>query len=804
MALFNLTKNEGSRAKSKELLKKISKSDPPPIVFKNSSKKDGGGTVTERLNNINSLVNRHLGEYKDRYRIINTLEDFKEYINKAISNDIISIDTETNGLDPILNTIAGMSIYTPGEKAAYIPLNHLSYITETRIKDQLSCEDIKDDIQRLKDSNVKVIMFNAPFDLRVIYHAVGVMLPIYWDCYIAARLLNENEPSNALKMLHEKYCMEGQKQAFTFDKLFSGFNFQYVPLKNAYIYAARDAEITYELYEFQKPYLTEEDEVCKEFELQKVAKLFRNIEMEVLPTFVDIEENGIYFDFDLADKLSEKYNNILKQREEEFWEACKEYNRDIESYRRIHGINCKLDNPINIGSPAQISILLYDILHLEPKGKVSRNKEGKPGTGEEVLAKIDHPICKAILRYREMAKLISTYVDKLPLIVNPLDNRVHAKFNSCGADTGRVSSSDPNMQNIPSRGEGKEVRQLFTATPGYVLIGSDFSSQEPRLTAHLANDKKMIQAYIDGKDLYCELASIAFDVPYEDCMEHYADGSPNAEGKKRRSTAKILLLGICYGKGIKSIAEDLGVSVQKAKKIYDKVMEECPGLKNVMMESQENAYELGFVETIWGRKRRLPDMSLPKYEFKYIGSGDENFDPLSDDEDDNELDPELCEYYENAMDNAWGFEKKLQIKEEARKDGIQIFDNTGKIAEAERKCLNSRIQGSAADQSKMALILISKNKRLKELGYRPLIPIHDEIIGEAPAKNAVEAGKIVSDLMVETAKDLSVPFKCDVVLMEHWYGKEYDEDNAQELINNIIERYGDITQKEKLDADRNN
>ena len=306
----------------------------------------------------------------------------------------------------------------------------------------------------------------------------------------------------------------------------------------------------------------------------------------------------------------------------------------------------------------------------------------------------------------------------------------------------------------------------------------------------MSHDERMIQAYIDGKDLYCEIASIAFDVPYEECLEFRPDGTTNAEGKKRRTTAKAIVLGVCYGKGIAAIAEDLHTSKQKASQIYHTIMEEFPGLRNFIDECKDMAYTYGYVDTIWGRKRRLPNMLLPRYEFTYVGSQDRNFDPLADDEEDEDdvLDPELVEYYTDALDHAWGFQKKNSIKQDALKDGLKIKDNTGLIAESERQAVNSRIQGSAGDMCKRAMNLIHNDPDMKKWGFRMLIPIHDEILGEAPARFAKQAGIRLTELMIKAAEGLSIPFKCDAVWMDHWNGEEYNEDNVDVLVNKLLNR----------------
>jgi DNA polymerase I-like protein with 3'-5' exonuclease and polymerase domains len=413
--------------------------------------------------------------------------------------------------------------------------------------------------------------------------------------------------------------------------------------------------------------------------------------------------------------------------------------------------------------------MLYDILKIKP---VDKNKPR--GTGEEILQKMDHPVVKAILEYRGIAKLLSTYIEKMPAIANPKTRRIHASFNQIGADTGRFSSSDPNMQNIPSH--NNEIRKMFRASDGYVLLSSDYSAQEPRIAAHMSKDEKMIKAYRDGKDLYVEIASIAYNLPYDECKEFRADGTKNPKGKERRNAAKAIVLGICYGKGVAAIGEDLKISKKKAQEIYDKVMVSFPGLRQLMEDSENMARDLGFVTTVWGRKRRLPNMQLPPYEFSYIDGVPKDFDPLFDDEEEFEdgvieVDEATKQRYLNQLNRTYSWKEKEKIKARAKEQGILIKDNGGYIAAATRQCVNSRIQGSAADQTKLAMIAVGNDKKLKDLGFRMLLAVHDELIGECPKENAKEVAERFAHLMVEAAKDLSVPSKCDVEITERWYGE---------------------------------
>lgn len=540
MDLFQLPGIPSTRELDKKITSKTSKKTSKPII-------KAGNSLLERITNITTEVNQKLGEYKDKYECIRNYEQLVEYVDKCIENGICALDTETTGLNPMLDDIVGFSLYTPGQKAVYIPINHINYITNVKIDNQLSKENCKEQLLKLQDNNrVKLIMFNAKFDIRVLRHQLGVYLKAWWDGYIAQKLLNENETENGLKYLHAKYVLNGKKDAFSFSDLFNDIPFNLIPIKTGYIYAARDAEVTYELYKYQEQFLDKNNQKCIDKELVEVANLYREIEMPLIDIVATMEDNGIKLDIDYLHQLSEKYNKLLLEKEAEFYKLCDKYNDKIEAYR-IANPNNKLGSMINIASSTQIAILLYDILGEKPVPK-----QPVRGTGEEVLKAIDNEFCKVILEYREVAKLISTYIDKMENVINPNDGKVHCSFNQYGAKTGRFSSNDPNLQNIPSK--NKDIRKMFVADEGNVLMSSDYSQQEPKLMTQMCGDKKMLQAYLDGKDLYAEIASLAFDKPYEDCLEFYLDenghktNETNKEGKARRTQAKSILLGILYRK----------------------------------------------------------------------------------------------------------------------------------------------------------------------------------------------------------------------------------------------------------------
>lgn len=754
MPLFNIPQRAGREA-DKNIAKK-SNSKSAPI------KKTSG--VLDRIDAIKVMVDRNLGKFRDEYIVIRDEDTLTQYIDKCIENDVISIDTETSGLDTIDDKLVGLCIYTPNMKAAYIPVGHVSYLTMEKLPDQLPISILHEQFERLKD--VKVIMFNANFDLRVLRHSLDVYLDCYWDCYIAARLLNENEGvgNNGLKALHRKYVLDGQEDAFSYEAMFRGTSFDIVPIEYAYLYAAHDAIITYELYEFQKQYLRLDS---PREDMRRIADVFFNIEMPCVEVVCDMEDNGVTFDLEYNKQLAVKYNALLEEKLRDFHKELEKYRPEIDRYRQMN-IDNKLDDPINIGSPYQLAILLYDILKV---GVIDEKKSR--GTGEEILKRIDLPIAKVILDYREFAKLIEAFISKLPLAVKK-DGKIHCTLNQYGADTGRMSCENPNLQQIPSH--NKDIRKMFTAQKGYILMSSDYSQQEPKVMAQMCGDEGMLQAYRQGKDLYAQIASVAFNKPYEDCLEFYPGTTEtNKEGKARRSQAKSILLGVLYGRGVSSIAEQLRCSTEEAQVIKDKVFKGFPAIPKFESDSKTMARENGYVTTLWGRKRRLFDLQLPKYEFMWKDGVAPDLDALDfDSEAENEVPQTLQRKYLSKLNKAWGSQKR-QIFEEANQEGIWIVDNTKKIADAERQCVNARIQGSAADMSKLAMIKVGTDRQLADWGFKLLIPVHDELIGECPIENAKICKERFAHLMEEAAYEkLDIPIKCDVACSYEWYGEEIE------------------------------
>ena len=761
-------------------------------VTTRTSIRSGGSNIAAQIQSIVAIANQKLAIHKDDYILIREPDQLYEYMKEMKQVGEGALDTETTGLNPLLVDIVGGCIYTPGQKAAYIPINHKSYITGVRTKEQLD-EQTVSKIMKEFHKDIRWVFHNAKFDIRICRKTLGIDFKPYWDTEIAAYCIDEEE-SHRLKDLHLKYCNSKDTESLTFDALFKGVTFDNIPISTAYLYAAGDAIKTYELMKYQQTLLNRRV-------LAGPYNVFKNIEMPLIPVVADMEDRGVCLDFDVCKNLHEKYHKIREERQKQADEALAMYKDEIDNYRmsstysntypdgsteysnsqtskgkkyghtKVSSNASKLSDPISLSSPTQLAILFYDIL-----GLTSPDKKSPRGTGEDILnhfAQDEHKnLCETILAMRNVDKLLSTYIDKMPEIALE-DGRVHGEFKQYGAKTGRFSSKDPNLQNIPSH--NKDIRQMFKAQDGYVLIGSDFSQQEPMVTAHLSNDKKMQEAFINGKDIYATIAALAFHKPYEECKEFREDGTVNPAGKERRTQAKSIVLGILYGRQIPSIAEQLGVSTKEAQAIYDKVIASFPALGKFIEDSQEMARTEGYVTTAWGRRRHLKDMQLEPYEFSYSGKVT-NFDPLAfGSEVSTEVPKKVKDNYIKQLDKAFGWKKKNDIIQKALSEGIKIKDNGGFISQAERQCVNARVQGSAADITKLAMIAINNDERMKELDFHLLIQVHDEVIGECPIENAKEAGERLSYLMKTAPTHLiKLPFKCDVDFTKNWYGEEVE------------------------------
>lgn len=653
---------------------------------------------------------------------IRTPERLKEYMDHCKQSGEYVLDVETTGLDIYNDILVGICLYTPGETSAYVPFNHTD-LQNVRVADQMSEEQVRNIvIPYLQDQELRCINHNIKFDnKKLAWDWKQIIVNIYWDTLIAGYVLNENEP-HGLKPLYNKYILHGKGSSEDYGDLFEGIPFNYVPIEVATVYGANDGFKTYALYKFQAQYLRE-DHPREDF--RKMYYVFREVEMPLIPLCTDMEMRGVEIREDFAKELSEDFNKEMIEVEakcDAYVEQFKQYILDHNNLMRLTKGTCK----INYSSPQQVAALFYDIFKLR---SVSR-KEPR-GTGDKIIQKFLSTAKKKdtkksrefaeflenYQRFKEIKKLLGTYVDKIPQVKEPKINAVYTTYNQYGAKTGRFSSSDTvskiNLQNIPSK--EKRIRKIFKARDGYKLVGGDFSQIEPRVLAFLSGDESMINAYKEGKDLYAIMGSQVYQLPYEDCREFYPDGTVNAEGKHRRTTMKSVLLGIMYERGAIAIGEQFNKSAEWAQQLIDNFYKSFPKINQYRLKIENMAETYGYVTTITGRKRRLPDMQLEdKDDYRY--------------------------------------------------------------QEAHRQSLNSVIQGSSADIMKLSMIAIYNDPRYKALDCHMIITVHDELIMEVPEDHIKEGAELLVGTMKRVGHSMiDLPMSVDAEVNDYWYGENLAE-----------------------------
>lgn len=783
---------ESSVEKSKKVLDKINN----PKKVKTAKSKI---SIEEKLFSIEQSVHKILGKYAESTIVIKSEEEYDDYIDKCIKSGIVALDTETNNsLDPLTCKLMGLCLYAEGLPAAYIPVNHVDKNTGKRLDWQLTESQIKTGIEKLKD--VKIITHNGKFDYKVIKCTCNCSFSIFWDSQVAARILNENEYSSGLK---QQYIMkiDPTEEKYSIDHLFEGLEYAIVDPELFALYAATDSYKTFVLYKYQFEELSKPEN-------KRLLNLLFEVEFPVMEVVSEMELDGIALDKEYCERLSAKYHKKLDVINEKLSIELENLKPQIikwkltpyaqeKAFRVVKGKEVQnkktraeqLEDPPALTSPTQLAILLYDVLKVP-----TVDKNNPRGTGEDILKQIDLPIVKLIIEQRTLLKLLDAFIDALPKLVSERDGKIHSNFNQLGTDTGRFSCTNPNLQQIPAR--NVEVRMMFCADSGKVLVGSDYSQQEPRILTAFSRDHKLLESYKAGRDLYATLGSGVYGNDYWENMEHWEDGSDNLEGKKRRKKMKTLYLGMSYGMGPKKLSEDMNCSLDEAIKIVEDFHTGFPEVSEWMKKTEEEACEKGYVEDFWGRRRRLPDLLLPEYSFKTDNK--KSFNPLIGSSG-NKIDEELVAKYRNKLKNI-SFRDYDKIKQEAKKEGLEIVKNGGFISRAKRQCVNARIQGSAATMTKKAMIAIYNDDLMKKYNFRLLIGVHDELIGQCDEQYAKEASDRLVYLMKTCALDLNVPIKCDPTVEKHWYEEEYAKNIVKEYnsgvsIDSLIKNHPESTKE---------
>lgn len=430
---------------TKEVLTKVANPETKEEITK--ALKSKKVSLDDRLEIIRKEVYRVLGRYKDSIITIRDKDTLIKYIDHAIKNGVIAIDTETNNsLDPITCKIMGGCIYTPGEKAAYIPINHTTR-DGALLENQLTEQDLKEQFDRLK--NTKIIMHNGKFDYEVILCTCNCDLDIYWDTLIAAKLIDENELKYGLKWQYIKH-IDSTQEKYDIEHLFNGVQYAIVEPELFALYSAQDAFETYKLYEYQKNILEQPDN-------QGVYRVFREVETPLTKVLAKMELNGININVEYAKRLHNKYQKMLDEIDKEIEEELVKLKPQVEAWLKTDDANTlvgqvhkkpkkeQLTDPINLSSSTQMAIVFYDILKV-PQINKKKPRSTDKATLDEIADKYDIPLAKLKKKRSGIKILLDTFIDKMPAVLSIKDNKVHCEYQQYGADTGRLSCSNPEIK----------------------------------------------------------------------------------------------------------------------------------------------------------------------------------------------------------------------------------------------------------------------------------------------------------------------------------------------------------------------
>jgi len=510
-----------------------------------------------------------------QYTTVLTQADFDLWLKKLNDAKLIAFDTETTGVDAQQAQLVGLSFAVKANEAAYIPLTH-SYMGAP---EQLDRDTVLRALQPiLEDPNKLKVGQHAKFDMNILANcAIGgdqgagiAVQGIAFDTMLESYVLDSTATRHDMDSLAQKYLNytttsfqdiagKGAKQ-LTFDQ---------IPLEQAGPYAAEDADVTLRLH------LTLQDKLNA---IPSLARVLKEIEMPLVPVLARIERQGALVDADLLGIQSVELGEKMVALEREAFAIAGE--------------------EFNLGSPKQLGVILYEKLGLPV---LSKTAKGQASTAEAVLAELadqDFPLPKVLMQYRSMSKLKSTYTDRLPEQINPRTKRIHTSYHQAVAATGRLSSSDPNLQNIPIRtAEGRRIRQAFVAPEGYKLLAADYSQIELRIMAHLAKDEGLLHAFRNNLDVHKATAAEVFGVELD------------AVTTDQRRSAKAINFGLIYGMSAFGLAKQIGVDRKQSQAYIDRYFARYPGVLDYMERTRAQAAEQGFVETIFGRRLYLPDIN---------------------------------------------------------------------------------------------------------------------------------------------------------------------------------------------------
>ena len=596
-----------------------------------------------------------------QYEIVLDKKALSRWLKQLSKAPLFAFDTETTSLNAMRARIVGVSFAVKPGEGAYVPLAH-DYLDAPL---QLNREEVLEALRPLlEDPNQEKVGQNLKYDCTVLSNHGITLAGMRFDTMLESYVLDSTGSRHDMDTLALKYL--GHKTISYEAVAGKGkgqLSFNEVPLEEAGPYAAEDAEVTLRLHRVLFERLQNE---------QARREVFERIEMPLVPVLSKIERTGVRVDCDM---LAAQSAQLAKRTAE----------LEAMAYEEAGA-------PFNIASPKQIQEILFERLELPVLAKTPK---GQPSTAESVLAELaeQHELPRLILEHRGLSKLRSTYTEKLPALVNPDTGRVHTSYHQAAVATGRLSSSDPNLQNIPVRtAEGRRIREAFVPAPGMRLIAADYSQIELRIMAHLSADEGLLDAFEKGEDVHRATAAEVFGTPVEDVSSD------------QRRSAKAINFGLIYGMSAFGLARQLGIERRQAQEYIDLYFERYPGVRAFMDAIRAKVREDRFVETVFGRRLFLADISSSNH---------------------------------------------------ARRQA------------AERAAINAPMQGTAADLIKLAMLSVDEWLRENGRGARIIMQVHDELVLEAPESDTESVAKTVAELMASVA-DLAVPLKVDVGIGPNW------------------------------------
>ena len=595
------------------------------------------------------------------YQTVLTQNELNQWLSKIAKAELVAVDTETTSLDYMKAELVGVSVAVEPGQAAYIPFGH-DYLGAP---EQLDKDSILEQLKPLlEDPSIKKVGQNLKYDMSVLaQHGIrlqGIAFDTMLESYVFDSVATRHDMDSLAEKYLEETCISFSDVA---GKGAAQLTFNQVALEQAGPYAAEDADITLRLHQCLWPKVQAQP---------TLETVFNDLELPLLPVLSKIERTGALVDDTLLFQQSQELAERLAELETQAWDLA--------------------GQQFNLASPKQLGEILFEKLEIPVLKKTAK---GAPSTKEEVLQELalDYPLPKVLLEHRGLAKLKSTYTDKLPTMINPVSKRIHTSYHQAGTATGRLSSSDPNLQNIPVRTpEGRRVRQAFIPATGCKMVAADYSQIELRIMAHLSEDPSLLKAFAEGQDIHRATAAEVFAV---------ATGEVTAD---MRRSAKAINFGLIYGMSAFGLARQLNIGRKQAAEYIELYFERYPGVQSYMNNIRHSAAELGYVETFFGRRLYLPEISS-----------------------------------RNGM----------------------------RRQAAERTAINAPMQGTAADIIKLAMIHVDDWLTSAELQSRMIMQVHDELVLEVPESELEIVSQGLIEKM-EHAVELLVPLVVDVGVGNNW------------------------------------